>query len=106
MQEKFISLLYPDDASRDFHQDRENLPDISEDVCDELGLNEIFDLKSGSLTDFFTSDEGVIAYRQKTVADMLDIPELSETLSRVHPILDDIRELRILDRDSGSAGDS
>ena len=106
MQEKFISLLYPDDESRLYHQDRENLPDISEDVCDELGLNEIFDLKSGSLTDFFTSDERVIAYRQMTIADMLDIPALKETLARVHPVLDDIRELRILDRDNTNAGDS
>ena len=106
MQEKFISLLYPDEESRIYHQDRENLPDISEDVCDELGLNEIFDLKSGSLTDFFTSDERVIAYRQRTVEDMLNIPELKDTLAKVHPVLDDIRELRILDRDNNSAGDS
>ena len=106
MEERFISLLYPNEASRIYHQNRDNLPDISEAVCDELGLNGIFDLKSGSLTDFFTSDSEVISYRQKTVADMLGIPELKETLGRVYPVLDDIRELRILDRETNSTGDS
>ena len=46
MQEKFISLLYPDEKSLNYHQDRSLLPKISEDVCDELGLNEIFNLKN------------------------------------------------------------
>ena len=106
MEEKFISLLYPDRESQEFHADRRNLPDISENVCDELGLNEIFNLKSCSLTDFFTSDPRVIGYRQQTIADMVNIPELKETLAKAHPILDDIRQLRVLDRESSSTGDS
>ena len=106
MESKFVSLLYPDEASLSFHQDRKNLPNITEDVCDELGLNEIFDLKSCSLTDFFTEDERVIAYRQRTVKDLLDHPELLETLSGIHPILDDIRELRRLDNDNVTPADS
>ena len=106
MQEKFISLLYPDEASLNYHQDRANLPKISDDVCDELGLNEIFNLKNSSLTDFFTADERVIKYRQSTLSDMLEIPELKDTLSRVQPILDDILELRHLDSERQGSADS
>ena len=106
MANKFISLLYPSEQSQAFHSDRDNLPNVSDSVCEELGLNEIFDLKSGSLTDFFTEDVAVIKYRQQTIADMMRIPEIRETLSRVHPILDDIRQLRQLDRENSGSGDS
>ena len=106
MAEKFISLLYPDAASRLFHSDRANLPDVSEAVCYELGLDEIFNLKNGNLSDFFTSDTEVIKYRQAALLDAAEIPEIRETLSKIHPILDDITELRRLDRESSSSGDS
>ena len=106
MEERFISLLYPNEQSQIYHSDRTNLPNISENVCDELGLNEIFDLKNCALTDFFTSDPEVILYRQATIKDMLEIPELKETLAKAHPILDDIQELRRLDTESSSSGDS
>ena len=106
MEERFISLLYPTEESRLYHMDRNNLPNISEDVCEELGLNEIFGLKNSSLTDFFTLDTEVIRYRQKTLEDLISVPELRETLSKVHPILDDIQELRRLDNDNSSSGDS
>ncbi len=106
MEEKFVSLLYPTEESRDYHSNRQNLPNISDDVCEELGLNEIFALKNSALTDFFTVDKEVILYRQKTIADMLDIPEIGETLAKVHPILDDIMELRHLDSENTSSGDS
>ncbi len=104
--EIFISLLYPNVQSRDYHAIQSNLPDISEDVCDELGLTEIFGLKSCSLTEFFTESEEVIKYRQSTIDDMLKIPELERTLSEVHPILDDIKELRRLDSSGVSSADS
>ena len=106
MENKFVSLLYPTEESRLFHSTRENLPDISSDVCYELGLCEIFDLKSSELSDFFTEDKEVIAYRQATFADVLAFPEISAVLSEVGPILDDITELRRLDRDNNSSGDS
>ena len=106
MAEKFISLLYPNEASRLFHSDRANLPDVSEAVCYELGLDGIFNLKNGNLSDFFTSDREVIEYRQAALLDVVKIPEIRETLSRIHPILDDITELRRLDRESTSSGDS
>lgn len=106
MESKFVSLLYPDVASLSYHQDRNNLPNITEEVCDELGLNEIFGLKTCSLTDFFTDDERVIAYRQSTIKDLMDHPALLETLSGIHPILDDIRELRRLDNENVTSADS
>ena len=106
MEEKFISLLYPDEQSLIYHSDRNNLPNISDAVCDELSLTELFGLKNSTLTDFFTMDPRVIEYRQSTLADMMNIPELKETLARVHPILDDINELRRLDIESGNSGDS
>ena len=45
MENKFISLLYPNEKSHAFHSVYTNLPSISEEVCDELGLTEIFNLK-------------------------------------------------------------
>lgn len=105
MEEHFISLLYPDAAARARHRDADCLPAISERVCDELGLNEIFRLKNGSLTDYFTSSEEVILYRQKTFADLLAIPEIEKVFAEVHPLLGDIRELRRLD-DESTAADS
>lgn len=106
MENRFISLLYPDEISRSYHAERGNLPSVSGTVCDELGLTEIFALKSGELSDFFTADPDVIKYRQATVKDMLDVPEISEVLSRACPILDDIVELRRLDRETNSSGES
>lgn len=106
MQEKFISLLYPNEDSHSFHSYRGNLPNIPDVVCDELGLTELFNLKNSTLSDFFTQDVEVIKYRQSTIADMLDIPELKDTLAEVHPILDDIQQLRRLDMESSNSGDS
>ena len=106
MEKKFISLLYPTEASMELHSDRSNLPDISEAVTDELGLNEIFSLRNSSLTDFYTSDIEVIKYRQETIEDMMSIPELKKALADVHPILDDIRQLRVLDSEDSEAADS
>ena len=105
-ENKFVSLLYPTEESEIFHRNRANLPKVAEEVCDELGLNEIFNLKTSALSDYFTVDESVIAYRQSTVRDLLEIPELLETLSGIHPILDDIRELRRLDNDNVTSADS
>ena len=106
MEEKYISLLYPNEEAEIYHSYRDNLPNIKEEVCDELGLTELFNLKSSSLTDFFTEDLEVIKYRQKTVADILAIPELKSTLSSIHPILADIQELQRLDKESTNSGDS
>ncbi len=107
MENSFISLIYPDEASRAYHSQTENLPRISENVCEELGLTTLLELKNGSLCDYFTSDPAVIAYRQKTFDDLRRLPVLSRTLAHVVPILCDITELRRLDRTSNmSVGES
>ena len=106
MGSKFISLLYPTEQSRSAHADGIGLPDISDDVCIELGLEEIFDLKCGRLADFFTTDEDVIRYRQQTLEDMVEIPEIGKALAEVTPILEDINELRRLDIETNSSGES
>lgn len=105
MQDKFISLLYPTPESYLAHVSGEMRPNISDDVCTELGLFEILSLKRGSLSSFFTADEEVILYRQKTFLDIQNVPEIKETLTKVQPILDDIMELRRLSADMG-AGDA
>ena len=99
VEKQFISLLYPNEASKIFHADAKNRPNISEDVVRELGLSEIFSLRGVSLTDLFTMDEDVIRYRQQTLDDCLSIPELCRALARVRPVLDDIRELRVLENE-------
>ncbi len=106
MEKKFISLLYPDEAAYCEAQDKNNLPDISDTVCDELGLTELFDMKSAPLSDFFTSSERVIEYRHDMMRDILAVPEVLATLAEVHPILDDIMELRRLDNDTLTSADS
>ena len=106
MENRFVSLLYPTEASEIFHRNRVNLPNVTEEVCDELGLNEIFALKTSSLTEYFTTDEQVILYRQSVIQDLLAVPELLDTLSGIHPILDDIRELRRLDNENVTSADS
>ena len=106
MASKFISLLYPTEESLIRHSDRANIPDICSDVCYEIGLDEMFNLKNASLSDLFTSDSEVIAYRQATFKDMERLPEIAETLAEIHPILDDINELRRLDTERNSSADS
>lgn len=106
MENKFISLLYPSAEAALFAEDKSNLPNISDTVCDELGLTELFGLKNAELGDFFTRDEEVIKYRHEMMKDILAVPEVLDTLSEVHPILDDIMELRHLDNDTLTSADS
>ncbi len=106
MEHKYISLLYPTEELYDLHQSASGRPNISDEVCDELGLSELFSLKSTSLSDFFSSDPRVLGYRQQIFRDLTQIPELLETLLSVCPILDDIRELRRLDNENITSADS
>lgn len=103
LEKQFISLLYPNEQSKIFHQDIANRPNISADVTRELGLDEIFSVRGISLGDFFTMDEEVIRYRLSTVCDCLDIPELVGALGKVRPVLDDIRQLRLLEEEQSSS---
>ncbi|MBR6795454.1 MAG: hypothetical protein IKM52_05060, partial [Clostridia bacterium] len=102
----FISLLYPNAASYRRHKDAENRPRISMQSCEELGLSTLLSLKSSRLTDFFTMDEDVIVYRKQTLDELSARPELSELLREVQPCLEDILELRRLDREHDSDGGS
>ncbi len=106
MQERFISLIYPTPAAAAYHENRDNLPDVSDVVLGELGIYEIFEMKSRSLSEFLTCDTDVINYRQETLRDLLAVPELLDTLSGIYPILADIRELRRLDDEKVSGAES
>lgn len=103
VEKQFISLLYPSEESKIYHQDSAHRPNISTDVTRELGLDEIFALRGVSLCDFFTMDEEVIRYRLSTLSDCLDIPELVVALGKVRPVLDDIRQLRVLEDEKSSS---
>ena len=96
-----FSLIYPDLAARRSSLSSANSPDIDMFVLDELGITEFIDLKNSDLSEYFTVDPEVIAYRQETFRDMLDTPTISETLNSLIPILSDILELRRLEMDSG-----
>ncbi len=96
-----FSLLYPDGKSQQAHLAGVNVPDIDMYTLQELGMLEIFDLKSAPAAEYFTTDPTVIAYRNETFADLLENPALTETLRRLVPVLQDITELRRLESDSG-----
>ena len=97
MEIRFLSLLYPSEESRRRHADKSGTPYVSLDVCEELGLTSLLPLKSSSLSDYFSADPAVLAYRQATFAELAAHPELVSVLYEVLPILSDIEELRRLD---------
>ena len=96
-----FSLIYPSSETKNAHSAGENTPDIDLFTLQELGLLEIFDLKSAPTAEYFTNDPTVIAYRNETFADLLENPVLADTLRRLVPVLQDITELRRLESDSG-----
>lgn len=71
----------------------------------ELGLLEIFNLKTGDLSNFFTIDPNVMRYRMATFDDMINCDELTDMLNRLVPVLNDITELRRLEADNGDTND-
>ena len=91
-----FSLIYPNAAAKERHRAGLDTPDIDMFTLQELGLLEAFSLKSGSLSDFVTTDEEVMRYRMASFADMLACPELADMFHRLVPILTDILELRRL----------
>ena len=106
MEKPFLSLLYPTEADLDKRMLHNGVPNISSEVCSELGFDEILSLKNSSLCDYFTLDESVIRYRQMTLLDMEHLPALGETLAEALPILSDIEELRRLDASGTVSGES
>ena len=100
-----FSLIYPNSDARKAHDSGKSLPDIDLFTLQELGLLEVFNLKNGDLSEFFTTDPEVMRYRMATFDDMLSCPELTDMLNRLVPILNDIMELRRLEADSGDTND-
>ncbi len=96
-----LSLIYPSEATQKRHYEGQCTPHIEAFVLEELGMSELISLKNSELSDFFTTDPEVIAYRQETFADMLAEPTLADTLNSLIPILGDILELRRLEADNG-----
>ncbi len=95
-----FSLLYPDEQTRMTHMAGECVPDIDMYTLQELGMLEFFDTKAQPAAAYFTTDPAVIAYRNRTFADLLANPSLVDTLQRLVPVLQDITELRRLEADS------
>ena len=100
-----FSLIYPSEQSKQEHLSGKKLPDIDMYTLQELGLLEIFDLKSSELSDYFTTDVAVMEYRMGIFRDMMDNPVISETFNKVIPVVQDITELRRLEADSGNTDD-
>ncbi len=97
----FISLLYPTEEARRAHLEGSARPRISPQTCQELGLFSVLPLKSSRLTDYFTCDTHVIAYREEVFADMAAMPQLVELLADMYPVLQDVLELRRLNNERG-----
>jgi hypothetical protein len=100
-----FSLLYPDADSKQDYYSGKNRPDIDAYTLEELGMLEIFDLKASELSDYFTTSQKVMKYRNEVFSDMLSCPALSETLNKLMPVLNDVTELRRLEADSGRDDD-
>lgn len=102
-----VSLLYPTDESRSVH-DFQNGNDsgISEYTAEQLELYALLDLKTSYAGDFFTCDRDVILYRQRTMMDVMEHPELSDLLEKILPLLADIKELRRMAEDQSFSTES
>lgn len=94
-----FSLLYPPG-----HDAASSRPDISAETSEQLELDILFDLKNASLEDFYTTSPEVIRYREDIFRDMVDYPEVAETLTKVVPVLLDISEIRRLESGLAAAG--
>ena len=96
-----FSLIYPDEKTLKAHYAGADRADIAMFELEELGLLDIFELRSSELSEFFTQDPIVMKYRMDVFEDMLSNDDISRTLNHLIPILTDIMELRRLDSDSG-----
>lgn len=74
-------------------------------ALEEMGFLEVLDLKNSVLSDYFTNDTEVLAYRNEVFCDLLENPSLVKTFNSLLPILSDIMELRRLEADSGDTND-
>ncbi len=100
-----FSLIYPDAIKYQGGTDNSYRPDISMFALEEMGFLEVLDLKNSVLSDYFTNDTEVLAYRNEVFCDLLENPSLVKTFNSLLPILSDIMELRRLEADSGDTND-
>ena len=100
-----FSLIYPSLESKNLHLAGKLTPDIDMYTLQELGMLEIFDLKSSDLSQYFTISKEVMEYRNQTFLDMMENPSLTSTLNKLVPILTDITELRRLESDNRDGED-
>lgn len=98
-----ISLIYPESKILSEEDVEGLIPAISNEVLDEIELNNVIDLRSSRLSDYFTFDKEVIEYRQKVFKDMINNPKLREVLLEAQPILSDITEIRRISSDAESS---
>lgn len=96
-----FSLIYPQSVPESERYSSHFRPDIDMFALEELGLLEVFDLKSMELSEFFTLNTDVIRYRMDTFKDMIENESLCKTLLSLIPILSDIMELRRLEAEDG-----
>ena len=96
-----FSLIYPDEKTLKAHYAGLDRPTIPMFELEEMGLTDILELRNGELSDFFTTSKEVMEYRMEVFEDMLSNEDISKTLNRLIPVLNDIMELRRLDADSG-----
>ena len=101
-----FSLIYPSESAQLEHYEGKAAPIIDMFVLEELGLLEVFNLKSSDLDEYFTSDPEVIEHRMAVFSDMLEFPQIAVTLNKLLPILNDIMELRRLEADFGDNTES
>jgi hypothetical protein len=78
-----FSLIYPDEKTLKAHYSGEDRADIAMFELEELGLLDIFELRSGELSEFFTQDERVMKYRMEVFEDMLSNEDISKMISDV-----------------------
>ncbi|MBE6606032.1 MAG: hypothetical protein E7635_03220 [Ruminococcaceae bacterium] len=97
MINKSFSLIYPN-----YDNSTANTVDISNETIEAIELDYLINLKNGSLSEYFSADVDTIRFRQETIKDMLDIPELSTLLLDIMPMLSDISELRRVQGELGA----
>ncbi|MBR6918674.1 MAG: hypothetical protein IKN38_10880 [Clostridia bacterium] len=89
-----FSLLFPEGSSRGNYMKK------SAEALSSLGLSDMFDMKSADVTEYLSCDADVIAYRQKTVRDVMNVPGALSALKKCVPIMRDIADIRKMGSDA------
>lgn len=98
MKIKPFSLIFP--TTEDVGKYR---VDVSSETVEAIELDYLINLKNSSICEYFTADPDTIRYRQSTIRDMEECPELSKLLLDILPMLSDIGELRRIQSEMGVA---